>query len=173
MEMLLAKVPAQYKPVFLREGVFHEIEVFAARAIISPKSKEKEKDTPTSDTSVESSLASSIPASLIASIPGFKKLSSMSMDPEDAITLRARIIRFKHLGDTSATGADGVLGDLRRLGEILSSSTITEDEALTALTELTRLFCAAESAVSSFELLQSGVVDCLVQYATAKDWMSE
>lgn len=176
VDMLLAKVPAQYKPAFLREGVFHEIEIFAARAIISPKSKEKERDASENSTPAEPvlpTLPSSIPAALLASIPGFKKLSSMSMDPEDAITLRARIIRFKYLGDNAAAAADGVLGELRRLGTVLSSSVITEDEAQATLTELSNLFCAAESSVSSFELLQSGVVDSLVQYATAKDWMSE
>lgn len=174
VEMLLAKVPAQYKPAFLREGVFHEIESLAARIIISPKTKEKEKEKEPSagPTVVDPIIPSPISASLVSTIPGFKKLSSLSLDPEDAITFRARVIRFKHLIDGTVAGADGVLGELRRLGNALSTPTITEEEALVILKELADLFCAADTTVSSFELLQSSVVDRLVQYATAKDWMS-
>ncbi|KAJ7286779.1 hypothetical protein C8J57DRAFT_571781 [Mycena rebaudengoi] len=40
INLLLTKVPALYKPMFRREGVFHEIEVLSVRTIISaPKQK--------------------------------------------------------------------------------------------------------------------------------------
>jgi E3 ubiquitin-protein ligase TRIP12 len=173
--MLLAKVPGQYKPAFAREGVFHEIETVASRSLISPKAKEKEKekDVVAPPTPSESIIVPAPTSAAIASaIPGYRKLSSLALDPEDAITFRARVIRFKYLSDGSGATVNGVLSDLKRIGETLATVTITEDEAKVALRELARLFCSADTMVSSFELLQSGVVDALMKFATSKDWNS-
>lgn len=110
MELLLNKVTGEYRPVFRREGIFHEIDTLASRTLISPKSKEKDKDkeVPETPSPAESALSTHIPASLISSMPGFKKLSQLSIDPDDAITLRARVIRLKHSTDSVQSGLDDV-----------------------------------------------------------------
>ncbi|KAJ7251448.1 hypothetical protein C8J57DRAFT_1078213 [Mycena rebaudengoi] len=177
VDLLLTKVPALYKPTFRREGVFHEIEALSLRTIISaPKQKDKdakEKDKDTSESPAPADAAADtvppppVPAAAAAppTIPGFKKLTSLSLEPEDAITLRARVIQFKYLsGDEKAEG-DGSFGALQRLVERISKD-CSEKDAVEALRELAELFGAPHSSVSSFELLQSGVVDGLLRFAT-------
>ncbi|KAJ7231897.1 hypothetical protein B0H12DRAFT_1262703 [Mycena haematopus] len=157
VDLLLSKVPTQYKPTFRREGVFHEIEVLSGRNIVSAAKPSKDKETSSSSakdkekekaTEKETSDAST-------TIPGFKKLTSLSLEPEDAITLRARVIQFKYLsGDDNGAG-DGSFGALQRLVDRIGRDG-----------EMAELFGAPHSSVSSFELLQSGVVDGLLQFAT-------
>ncbi|KAJ6519112.1 hypothetical protein C8R45DRAFT_950282 [Mycena sanguinolenta] len=189
VDLLLTKVPAQYKPTFRREGVFHEIEVLSGRNIVSPpkpskdkeasssssaKDKDKEKEKETEKEASESPAPPEIadipppPAassSASTTIPGFKKLTSLSLEPEDAITLRARVIQFKYLsGDDNGAG-DGSFGALQRLVERIGKDG-SEKDAAEALRQMAELFGAPHSSVSSFELLQSGVVDGLLQFAT-------
>ncbi|KAF8817458.1 hypothetical protein BYT27DRAFT_7074713 [Phlegmacium glaucopus] len=157
VDLLLAKVPLLYKPTFRREGVFHEVESLAERTLLSSKSKEKEsseagEDTPTPTPPVP--------------MPGLKKLSSLSLDPEDAITLRARVIQFKYLTDKEDTDEDGAFEHLRRVVERISAPNASDAEYLEALWELADLFASPHTSVSSFELLKSGVVDGLLQFAT-------
>lgn len=202
VELLLIKVPDEYRAAFRREGVFHEIETLATRSLLASKSKDKEKEkdkqdkesssdsapgeNPSSSTATTiSSLPTSVPipisAALAASMPGLKKLSSMSLDPEDAVTLRARVIKFKYLSGKDSKDGDDVFSVLRklvdRLGEgskdkdndVVMGATSREKEVMGALKELAALFASANSAVSSFELLQSGVIDALLQFATDKE----
>lgn len=169
MELLLTKVPAEYKPTFRREGVFHEIETLAARNLITSKSKEKDKDAPDPAPPTEPAPAPStyIPttASLVA-IPGYKKLSSLAIDPDDAITLRARVIKFKYLSAEEQDESDDVSATLRRLVTRIAGKSAPEKDLLPALVELASLFASPHTSVSSFELLQSGVVDGLLQFIT-------
>ena len=170
VELLLAKVPTEYKPVFRREGVFHEVETLASRAITSMKSKDKDKnadkdisEAPSpADTGIPGSVT--VPISVIASIPGYKKLSSLSIEPDDAITLRARVIRFKYLATDSSSGSDDVFATLRRLVERITDAAASEKDLAIALGELATLFGSQHTSVSSFELLQSGVIDGLLQF---------
>lgn len=175
VELLLVKVPEEYQPAFRREGVFHEIENLASRSLTSSRSKEKDKDN-SKDSSDSSTVPESnapppipIPAALAASMPGFKKLSSMSLDPEDAVTLRARVIRFRYLASTESAEGDDVLSTLRRLADRIIEPKATEKESSSAVRELAALFASAHTSVSSFELLQSGVIDSLLQFATDKE----
>ncbi|KAI9429610.1 ubiquitin-protein ligase [Lactarius indigo] len=175
VELLLSKIPEEYRPAFRREGVFHEVELLADRTLISSKKKstnnDKEKDKDLSDTSSAPDLPPPpIPVSpaVAAGIPGFKKLSSLSLDPEDAVTLRARVIRFRYLTGRESNDADNVFATLRRLVERISDSSASEKEVGNALKELATLFTSAHTSVSSFELLQSGVIDGLLQFATDK-----
>lgn len=157
VDLLLGKVSALYKPTFRREGVFHEIEALAERAVTSGKSKDKDKD----------GAEGTDPAPVsVASIPGFKKLTSLSLDPEDAITLRARVIQFKYLGGEETADEDNAFENLRRLVDRLSKQQATEKELITALWELADLFSSPHTSVSSFELLQSGVVDGILLFLT-------
>ncbi|KAF9563919.1 hypothetical protein CPC08DRAFT_632025 [Agrocybe pediades] len=157
VDLLLAKLPSLYKPTFHREGVFHEIESLAERPLNSSKAKDKDAaDTP------EDSTSSSTPVS----IPGFKKLSSMSLDPEDAVTLRARVIQFRYLSDKQDDNQDGAFERLRSLVDRISAMNATDQQYSEALWELAEMFASPHTSVSSFELIQSGVVDSLLAFAT-------
>lgn len=157
VDLLLGKLPSLYKPTFHREGVFHEIETLAERPLVTLKTKDKE----TSE-SAEDSIASNPPATL----PGFKKLSSLSLEPEDAITLRARVIQFRHLTGKEDVDEDGALQSLRNVVNRISAANASDQEYSQALWELADLFASPHTSVSSFELLKSGVVDSLLQFAT-------
>ncbi len=161
VDLLLTKLPSLYKPTFHREGVFHEIETLAERTLLS-STKSKEKDG--SETN-DDALISNPPPTL----PGFKKLSSLSLDPEDAITLRARVIQFKHLSDKDDVDEDGAFQSLRAVVDRLSAKNASDQGYSQALWELADLFSSPHTSVSSFELLKSGVVDSLLQFATDED----
>lgn len=145
-----------YKPTFRREGVFHEVESLAEKTLLSSKTKEKESSEASEDTP-----APNPPVPM----PGLKKLSSLSLDPEDAITLRARVIQFKYLMDQEDVGEDGAFEHLQRVVERISAPNASDAEYLEALWELADLFASPHTSVSSFELLKSGVVDGLLQFA--------
>lgn len=165
VDMLLAKIPAQYKPAFRREGVFHEIDVLASREISSSKPKDKDKDKESPEAPDSGSPPVIPPSSTsAATIPGFKKLSSLSLEPDDAVTLRSRVIRFKYLTDHEPE-TDNTFEILHRLVEQLSVPDASEKELSNVLTALAGLFTSPHTSVSSFELLQSGLVDGLLLFA--------
>ncbi|KAG2011493.1 ubiquitin-protein ligase [Coprinopsis cinerea AmutBmut pab1-1] len=164
VELLLSKAPAFYRPAFRREGVFHEVESLAERQLIVSKSKEKEKDKE-KDREGEPSTEPPNPLSS-SSLHGLKKLSSLSLDPEDAITLRARVLKFKHMSEEQNHSEEDSFDRLRTLVDRFSSPTASEDELSEALWELAQLFSSPHSPISSFELLQSGIVDGLLRLAT-------
>ncbi|KAG6902593.1 hypothetical protein C0995_014600 [Termitomyces sp. Mi166 len=167
VDLLLTKVPASYKPSFRREGVFHEIEAIAARPVTSSKSKSKDKDKDISELpSAESGSASPAPPISVSSISGLKKLSSLSLEPEDAITLRSRVIQFKHLSSDNSNDEDSAFATLRLIVDRILLQEATEKELFDALQKLAELFASPHTSVSSFELLQSGVVEGLLQFAT-------
>lgn len=167
VDLLLAKVPLLYKPTFRREGVFHEIETIAERPLASGKNKDKDKES--SETPPSESGSVPPPPISSTSIPGFKKLSSLSLEPEDAITLRARVIQFKFLSSDMGEEGNNAFETLRLLVERISSLDSTEKELSEALRELAELFASPHTSVSSFELLQSGLVEGLLQFATAQN----
>lgn len=172
VELLLCKLATEYKPVFRREGIFHEIDTLASRSLVSPKSKEKEKEKEALEIPppADPALSGYIPASLVSSMPGLKRLSQLAIDPDDAITLRARLIRFKHSTDLVQGETDDVFANLRRLVDRLADKGALEKELISALHDLASLFASSHSSVSSFELLQSGMVDGLLQFVTDKDY---
>ncbi|KAG6909327.1 hypothetical protein DXG01_000927 [Tephrocybe rancida] len=169
VDLLLAKVPTLYKPSFRREGVFHEIEAMAARPITSSKSKskdkDKDKDAPEAP-STESGSTSPAPPISGASGAGLKKLASLSLEPEDAITLRTKVIQFKYLSSDTSKDEANAFATLRLVVDRISSQEATEKELFEALRELAELFASPHTSVSSFELLQSGVVEGLLHFAT-------
>jgi E3 ubiquitin-protein ligase TRIP12 len=173
VDLLLSKVPSEYKPTFRREGVFHEVDALAAREITSSKSKDKDKESSEAASPVDSGNAPgpspTSAASAATTIPGFKKLTSLSLDPEDAITLRARIIRFKHSAGDEEEEGDNAFEKLRSLVGRLASPDASEKVVTIALKELADLFASPHTSVSSFELLQSGIVDSLLQFTTGKE----
>ncbi|KAH8075865.1 hypothetical protein BXZ70DRAFT_712273 [Cristinia sonorae] len=171
VELLLNKVPSEYKPAFRREGVFHEIDVLSARSLSTSKTKEKNKDTSEGAATPEPSAPTYMPisATLAATMPGYKKLTSLSLDPDDAITLRAKVIKFKYLSDSDQGGSDDLFATLSRLVARLSETAVSEKDLLSCLAELASLFASPDTSVSSFELLQSGVVDGVLHFLTDTD----
>lgn len=174
VELLLIKVPAEYKPAFRREGVFHEIEALAARSLNSSKSKdkekEKEKDTSENPTPADAGTPTYVPSvASLAFVPGYKKLSSLAIDPDDAITVRARVIKFKYLSGDEADTTDDLSAQLSRLVAQHAVKDAGEKDLIPALVELASLFASPHTSVSSFELLQSGVVDGLLAFISDSD----
>ncbi|KAJ2934030.1 hypothetical protein H1R20_g3045, partial [Candolleomyces eurysporus] len=166
VDLLLSKASSIYKPAFRREGVFHEIESLSTRPVASSKSKEKTKD---GEKEGEQSTTESVPPPPVipvSSLPGLKKLSSLSLDPEDAITLRCRVIQFKYLTGEQQEEGDSSFAELRSLVERISEPLASTEDLSAALWDLAQLFSSTHTSVSSFELLQSGVVDRLLQFAT-------
>jgi E3 ubiquitin-protein ligase TRIP12 len=157
VDLLLQKLPAEYRPVLRREGVFHEIESLAAKTLSSVKLKD-------SDATVIAEPAG-IPIHVSSAIPGYKKLHSLSLEPEDAITLRARVIRFKYSLGQEEGDEDNAFEELRRLVDRLAVPDMGESVMMSALRDIADHF-TSHSSVSSFELLQSGAVDGLLRFAT-------
>lgn len=107
-------------------------------------------------------------AAFATSTPGYKKLASLALEPEDAITLRARVIRLKYLSNDEKT-EQGLYNTLRQLVQRLSDKEASEKPLLEASKELAALFSSPHSSLSSFELLQSGLVDSLLAFSTDED----
>ena len=82
--------------------------------------------------------------------------------------LCARVIHFKYLSNDIQSRADLVFASLRRLNKFLRQEDAPEDVYHGVLHELANLFASPTSSVSSFELLQSGLVDGLMDFAMPK-----
>jgi E3 ubiquitin-protein ligase TRIP12 len=106
---------------------------------------------------------------LPTNLPGFRKLTQLAIDPEDAVTLRSRVIRLNYLSAKDNDEANNVFATLRKLVERISKPKASEKDLTAALRDLATLFAVPHSSVSSFELLQSGVIDGLLSFATDKD----
>ena len=174
IELLLIKLPVEYKPAFRREGVIHDLEALATRSLASSKSKEKDKEKEKDGSESAAAPESAVPPSILPPgsaipIPGYKKLSSLSLDPDDAITLRARVIKFKHLSGDDANESDDLSKTLQRIVASIAVKETAEQDLMPALVELASLFASTNTSVSSFELLQSGVVEGLLQFITDSD----
>ncbi|EKM81670.1 hypothetical protein AGABI1DRAFT_54559 [Agaricus bisporus var. burnettii JB137-S8] len=165
VDLLMGKVPHLYKPAFRREGVFYEIESIAERPLLSSRLKEKEKEKEKDSAESAEPMSLPPPTPSASTIPGYKRLNSLSLDPEDAITLRCRVVEFKFLTEDSDVSEEASFDHLRRLVDRLSSKVATEEEVTEALWDLAELFSSAHTSISSFELLQGGVVDALLAYA--------
>ena len=161
VDLLLQKLPSEYRPALRREGVFHEIEVLASRALST--TKQKDKDAP------DLSLTGDVAIYASSAISAHKKHHIFSLEPEDAITLRARVMRFKYsLGqDDGGSNSDDSFDDLQRLVKKLSVPDVSEQAIISTLREFADHF-ASESSVSSFELLRSGAVEGLLRFSTEK-----
>ncbi|KAK7056382.1 Ubiquitin fusion degradation protein 4 [Paramarasmius palmivorus] len=169
VDLLLGKDPSVYKPAFRREGVFHEIEQLATRSLISSKSKEKadkdkDKDSSEATSNSDSTFSTPAPPSHAPTIPGYKKLSSLALDPDDAITLRSRIIKFKYLTADDQGDGESSLTGLKALVDRIDAPNASEKELTEALWDLANLFASPHTSISSFEMIQSGLVDGLLRF---------
>ena len=130
------------------------------------KSKEEVKN----EESTPEPTATPPPAAAVfaTSTPGYKKLASLALEPEDAITLRARVIRLRHLSNDEKA-EHGLYNTLQQLVQRLSDKDGSEKLLSDSLKELATLFSSPHSSLSSFELLQSGLVDSLLAFSTDED----
>ncbi len=112
VELLLSKAASEYKPSFRREGVLHEIELLSSRAL-PLKAKEKEADAPAQIEQPD------VPVAVAVAAGGSASKRMHLLDPEDAYTLRARVIRFKFLSNDAQSEGDSTFESLRHLVETL------------------------------------------------------
>ncbi|KAG8896941.1 Ubiquitin fusion degradation protein 4, partial [Tulasnella sp. 408] len=111
------------------------------------------------------------PSSILAAVlpTPSKRSSSSSLDPQDAIIVRCRIIRFKYLMTSAHGPGDDPLESMQALGRRLAYGQASETEIKRTLSEVAALFGSnGSTSVSSFELMKSGLVDELLEFATAE-----
>ncbi|CAE6466788.1 unnamed protein product [Rhizoctonia solani] len=177
VELLLIKVPNVYKPALRREGVLHEIEVLTERPLTTkpkePKAEGSKSDAAKQEPKPEGSSPAPEPASERDESPrpvipiSVKRSSSAVLDPQDAITLRAKVVRFKYLSGAEESATDPVLEQLRGLLGTLRDPGAAEAELKDALKNIAAMFGTSSGAsISSYELLKSGLVDGLLQFTT-------
>jgi E3 ubiquitin-protein ligase TRIP12 len=94
----------------------------------------------------------------------------LSVEPEDAHTLRARAMLFKYLSGSTADEGDTAFRRLRALTEELKIREKDKDAAKATLVGIVDLVASSDTSVSSFKLLQSGSVDVLLAVATGKEY---
>lgn len=145
--------------------MFHEVEALASRTLVTKSREDVKNEESTPEPTVTPPPTS---AMFATSTPGYKKLASLALEPEDAITLRARVIRLKHLSNDEKA-EHGLYNALRQLVQRLSDKDGSEKSLFEALKELAALFSSPHSSLSSFELLQSGLVDSLLAFSTDED----
>lgn len=127
--------------------------------------------------------ASGLPAGLSSflmdgagpSTPTPKRTSTM-VDPHDANILRARVLIVKKIFSTT-TAEDGnsataVLDKVSDLVKKLNQPKASDGEISDALTELGRQLTSNGQALSSFELLKSGLVDGLLEFVDVEGTVS-
>lgn len=128
-----------------------------------------------------SRLAGHLPASGAVGVPAGAGMSSLVLangqpvtlvEAEDSNIWRARILRDQFSPEASKTGSGGAdeagraLDEIKTLVDRLQTST-TQDETVVkeTLAQTAVLFAKADNPISSFELLRSGMVDGLYNFA--------
>lgn len=199
VEMLLSKLPTQYRASFRREGVLHEIEIRGAQELTTAKAAKAPTPAVTPSPAPEpeagslpgdgntqppmtaepvplptSMLGDHVPPpSILSTIlpPPAKRSSSSSIDPQDAIILRCRVVKFKYLNVSSGSQGDDSFETLQALGRRVAYAQASEVEIRRTLGEVAALFvggAVGSFPVSSFELMKSGLVDELLEFTTAE-----
>ncbi|BGP25982.1 E3 ubiquitin-protein ligase TRIP12 [Rhodotorula toruloides] len=180
VELLLVKKHDAYQYTFRREGVMHEIARIADQPLVSQKSKRSSPSrTPLNEGSVSGAAALS---GLSRALQG--AATKPALNPSDAQAHDSMILRARHLRDTygaadtdPAVRAQGVLGRIKALIEHLngvahaeasSAKAVAkvENEAREALDEIAELFANEKNPLSSFEMIESGLVEGMLKFAT-------
>ncbi|BGP09567.1 Ubiquitin fusion degradation protein 4 [Rhodotorula toruloides] len=180
VELLLVKMHDAYQYTFRREGVMHEIARLADQPLVSQKSKRSSPSrTPLPDGSTSGAAA---PSGLSRALQGAATKTVLS--PSDAQAQDSMILRARHLRDTygaadtePAVRAQGVLDRIKALVEHLNgvahaeasgakAVAKVEKEAREALDEIAELFADEKNPLSSFEMIESGLVEGLLKFAT-------
>lgn len=183
-ELLLIKLPDAYQYHFRREGVLHEIERIAAAELVSqPKSKRTSPSRTPRDSATPpvrdgaSSLTRALQMHVAdATAGGSKTLTPFEAQTRDSITLRARHLRetYGALDAEPAVRAklalDGVVSLVNELSELVSADQTASADQIAAkaqdtLRKVVALFGNESETLSSFELLESGLVEGLLKFA--------
>lgn len=170
VELLLAKLPTEYRNAFRREGVLHEITIIGEQDLSTKVKVEPPSSSSNTPAPDDGSLPPpSIPPSMSAAAMASLRSRTQYLDPQDATILRARIIKFKYLSSPSSDetdgDADGDLGILRASSQQLAKTDLTLEAAKDALKVIAGIFGRPNSPMSSFEMLKSGVVEELLAFA--------
>ena len=171
VELLLLKSPLVFRNSLRKEGVLHEVSTISK---IELKVKAKPPPPPTEATNGDNGEGSSNPnpgeegsgSSPVAQIVPPRKSSSVPSDPQDAYVLRARFIKVKYLSGGSDAGGDAVFEALKSLIKALGDPDASVEQLSGTLKEIAKLFGSSSAAISSFELLKSGLLDGLLAFAT-------
>ncbi|CUA67359.1 hypothetical protein RSOLAG22IIIB_13412 [Rhizoctonia solani] len=174
----LIVVPNIYKPPLRREGILHKIEVLTKRPL-KTKPKEKAEGTKSDATKQEPKTeglslvpepASEQDESLWPQpiIPiSVKQLSSAVLDPQDAIALHAKAVRFNYLSGAKESTADPVFERLQGLLGTLRDPGAAEAKSKDAMKVIAAMFgTSGGTSILSHELLKSGLVNGLLQFTT-------
>ncbi|GAA99052.1 uncharacterized protein L969DRAFT_67603 [Mixia osmundae IAM 14324] len=196
VEILLLKLQDTYQYHFRREGVMHEIMRISKEPLLSPLHGEKgpgELAVPPTAASQAHKLLSKMDDSqadflrppnkdrsgglgrALKQSAGDSGQTTPKLLPHeelarDAITLRARhlIERFGEVSGDSVDKADSKLQAIRDLVERLDMASAEEgpERAKHVLDAITSLFSESSGSISSFELLESGLIDGLLRFAS-------
>lgn len=192
VEILLNKLPDVYNRSFHREGVFFEIGKLADEEL---SSKHKKSEGPSSGATPSQPSTRSMAEQLLGdpmssdlgdiisrleqartAVTGngssSKRSSSVPMDPSDANIVRARVVRIKKNIDSAERNSHYASGGVMAIKEgleCLKDENSSPDKVEKALKDIAQLFLDDQEPLSSFELLQSGLLDGLMEFVTVVD----
>lgn len=185
-EILLDKLPDIYRRSFRREGVFFEICKLADEELSTKKKPEGDSSTKgaTPQNRAEEILADPLSSDLGDIISRLEearnvarggaassKRSSVPSNPQDAVIVRARVLRIKKDLDSIQEAADFASAGVSVISDALAilKNPDNADRADSALKDIARLFLNQDEPLSSFELLQSGLLHGLMDFVSAEN----
>lgn len=184
VELFLVKLPNEYTYFFRREGVMHEIERIASEPIRTPsKSKRASPSrTPKPTKADEASSTSSSGLARALEVQAFLSDAPRAVDdkvltPADALVLDQITRRAQHLRDTYVTvdseptikarlALEAIQGLVTRLEQVVTGAEARDTAVEALVQDVVALFADDQNPLSSFELLQSGLVEGLLRFAT-------
>jgi E3 ubiquitin-protein ligase TRIP12 len=175
-------MPTVYSRSFHREGVFFEVERLA-KDELSPTAKSQQREhqqlkeaggssrriadkTPTETATTATSRIHPTKSSVTASTASkSKKVSSVPSDPHDVNVVRARIICIKaNLGDDLASEKERLQSSAAaNIVKGLNKPDLSIENFRSLIHEVALILTSTEEPLSSFELLQSGLLDRLME----------
>ncbi|KAG8827658.1 Ubiquitin fusion degradation protein 4 [Serendipita sp. 401] len=167
VELLLVKSPSVFRTSLRKEGVLHEVSTISKMELkVKAKPPPSSENTPAGDNAAEGSNTNDAVSPSQGS--SSRKSSSIPSDPQDAFVLRSRLIKIKYLSSSSDAGGDAVFDSLNQMIAILTDKESTEEQVRETLKDVIKLFSSSTNdSISSFELMKSGLVDGLLEFATA------
>lgn len=178
VELLLVKMPDAYQYFFRREGVMHEIEEIASAALVTPPKSKKSSPsrTPRNAADLNSDAGpSDLSRALEQHADSTSPLTPAEAQAQDMITLRARHLRddYGSADSEPALRARAALDTIEELvtkldafAEPSGKGPKFEKEVADVVEKVSKLFSDEKEPLSSFELLESGLVDGLLRFAT-------
>jgi E3 ubiquitin-protein ligase TRIP12 len=189
VELLLVKVPDVSHYLFRREGVLHEVEQLASAELLAPPPPKDSASVIARSTATEVAAEQDNAGPDLASVASPTRPSGLTRaliandarhDPsqlaenqmKDLVTLRARFVRDRY-GSSSAGSAQQATKDLKGIKELAKQLVMLSDVALedgkpgrlaTCLKHIAQLFVKPTKSISSFEMLESGLVDALLKF---------